>query len=234
MPDEETSESDHPSGVPTADDTNQPDTTSEDRPSPPPPAPKTEKRSDRSLAITSVIASALVGLGGIFGTVIASQLSIDASIRNQDQQSNEARAKEDRESRKDAYFEFLKAANTFGMNTADALPCFAMNIERNRLRGQAPPSEARCQEELTKLNSSIPDFYAARNKVFIYGSAEAEEQAEAISNYLPSTNPLGPQLPAQNSPPIHPFIFDQFRKLYVKFENVACKEIPAEPRESCK
>lgn len=224
MPDEETPEPAQPNTAHAEDETEQSGAIREDQPSPPATAPKAEKRSDRSLALVSVLASAIVGVGGIIGTVVASKLSVDASIRNQDLQAAEQRAKEDRDNKANSYFKFADAADRYGAAANTAHEC-ARRTMRLTPPPTARPDTAGCETELSDLSVAHFNFLTAKSKVYVYGSERAETQSEEMEAYLPAT---------KQDATLYSFDKERFIRMYKNFMRIVCGELPAEPRASCK
>lgn len=227
MPDEETPAPDQPSETPDAEDESEQPDTRPAHPSDP------EKQADRKVTITVAVSTALVGIIGVIGTIWGSHISVDASIRNQDLQANEARAKEDRDSRKEAYFDFLKATHKYGTSAWNSSKCFRPNGYSVNSKGELVYLDDDCPELMKQLSTAGADFDAARNKVFVYGSESAEEQAKSISDHLPATNAIGLLMEGRNVLVLETFSLDEFNRLYLQFDAIACREIPAEPRKTC-
>ncbi|QKV72499.1 hypothetical protein HUT10_00580 [Amycolatopsis sp. Hca4] len=126
-----------------------------------------EKRADRRVAIISVIATAALGVLGVAGTIVGSKLSVDASIRNQEFQASELRAKENREKRTDTYFNFLDAAEKYATATTALYYCRYPPT----IGGQITHLHLdECTNE-AKLQSLAHDaLLTTGTKVYVYGS----------------------------------------------------------------
>lgn len=189
-----------------------------------------DKSAERWQTIVVAAITAMVGITGVAGTIIASWLQVDAMGHNQQAQF----AEEDRNKKADAYLNFLDAANMYAVATENARDCFIQAREATPPGKRSYSFDSTCVQRINNLASTRHDFQRARNKVFVYGSDVAELRATAIASYLP---PAVGGDPATGLPPIDEALLNyedaHFNQLYRDFNRLICQEVPAQPRESC-
>jgi hypothetical protein len=201
---------------------------------PAPEGERNDKRAERSHDRFSVIATALVGIVGVVGTLAASCIQVDAQLQNQQAQFAEQRAKEERDKRATVYLGFLDKADLYANATESSRACF------NRAREAAGPDSRsfeigpECSRTIGTLAPTRHGFQGARNQVYVYGTQAAEDQAGLIAGYLPPA--IGGQ-PESGLPELGTKFnnFDrlEFRQLYQDFQVIICREVPAQPRTAC-
>jgi hypothetical protein len=197
--------------------------------------PVVEKKADRRLAIITVLATAAVGIVGVIGTVWASKLSVDASIRNQDVQIKEQRAKEDRDRKADVYLNFQETSNKYTTAINAAKTCILAARDATPVGATSYSVGPECVKDLNDVAPARYSFQGARNRVFVYGSQEAEDQARRIASYLPSAR--GVDASHGGLPPLDDSFFNYddavFDVMYRAFNRIICQEVPPEPRKGC-
>ncbi|WP_143264287.1 hypothetical protein [Amycolatopsis kentuckyensis] len=178
----------------------------------------------------SVVATALVGILGVTGTFFGSKFSVDASIRNQDVQASEQRAKDDREKRSDAYLKFLDAADRHASTTQSVRSC--RNPAPTSVGGNPPtgaastPEPVDCSREEQDFAASRYELLTIKARVFVYGSQVAVDRATEIMMYLPNST---------YDKRFTDFDAVAFNALYTKFMLAICGDLLArhDDRPSC-
>lgn len=197
-----------------------------------PAAPPTDdKKAERRHTLVVAI---IAGVVGIVGALSGSAVQIYGAARNQEAQFAEQRAKEDRDRRADVYLKFLDAANKYSVATVRTRDCI-LKARDSRPPGSTSYSlDGTCGKNVSDLAPSRQEFQGARNRVFVYGSEEAERQARVIASYLP--NAVGGDS-VTGLPPFDDDLFnfsdDQFNEMYRAFNAIVCREVPAQPRATC-
>lgn len=201
-----------------------------------PPARDGGQKADRwGKLLAAGVPTLLAGLIGVGGTIAGGYLQIHAAAQTQQAQTAEQRAEQARDKRADVYFAFLDAANKYSYTVENVRDCIT------EARDSRPPGATSyevgpgCVTYINQLAPARQEFQAARNKVYVYGSDEAEQRARAIAAYLP--NAVGGD-PKSGLPPFDEDMFnfdgDVFNELYKLFQGTACREVPAEPRANCR
>lgn len=186
----------------------------------------------------ALLVALLVGIVGVVGTLGGSWLQIYGAASTQEAAFAEQRAKEDRKKRDAVYFKFLDAANAYAFAVNEARDCMIEARDAERPKGSKKwyaDLPKLCIKILARLPNSRHDFQASRNRVYVYGSALAEQRARVLAGYFPSA--LGSDTIGSGLPPLNDRFFDfdveVFHVLYRDFQEIACKEVPARPRKNC-
>jgi hypothetical protein len=163
------------------------------------------------------------------GTYFGAKTANDGAAANQQRMIDEERAKVDRDRRAATYIDFLDKANDYAYTVAAVAVCSQKVIDARPPGDTAPvtfgPS---CSAELSSIQSKRHDFQGARNKVFYYGSAEAESAAQELASALP------PAVGGRVEDPIDVRVdLDRFGRLYSEFNRVVCRDVQTDPRRTC-
>ncbi|WP_206788134.1 hypothetical protein [Amycolatopsis sp. MtRt-6] len=192
-------------------------------------SPGEDKRADRRVAVVSVVATALVGILGVTGTFFGSKVSVDASIRNQDVQASEQRAKDDREKRSDAYLKFLDAADRHASAAQSVASCRNPVPRSVGADGNDPPAPKPldCSREEQNFAASRYELLTIKARVFVYGSQVAVDRATEILAYLPNST---------YDERFADFDATAFGALYTRFMLAICGDLLArhDDRPSCR
>ncbi|WP_328500583.1 hypothetical protein OG828_07685 [Streptomyces sp. NBC_00457] len=159
-------------------------------------------------------AVALIGalIGGVFSYLGAYQQA-RTQIESQSSQLFEDQKKEQREKRAEVYEEFLKAADTFA-------------VETNKIITDC--KDGKCSPNWGDWQTARYDYQGAVNHVWVFGSDAAVKQLVAVSGTLPES------VWAPNSDELNlRFKSTGFTTAYNGFQSLMCRELPAQPRNSC-
>lgn len=221
-------------------------------------------RSDRRTALLSAGVALAVGALGFAGGVWGAKVGGDANVRAQREELRYKREDATRQRRAKVYTAFLDQSTDYRFAAADAVSeverlligqdrgflseCLAGDNSRCKslarritpgrrrrvkacfnLRGCRPVAMRRA---VSRFVSERSDFQGALNDVYIYGTARAYHSAGRLAGALPPSVYDGPDDEIQA-------IFevvdpDGYRDGYNAFLELMCRELPAQPRRTCK
>jgi len=174
----------------------------------------------------TLLVAFLAGALGILGTFLGTVIQMISTDRAQDSSYSEERAREDRQHKSEAYFGLLKAAEHLWFVTHEVDDCLNRK-EPGQLDAYALMPLAICGYLKESFDSAEVGYQEMRDKVFVYGSAEADRAAASLTESFPNFFPMtgGPADPFRM-----PIDYDENRQEFIR---VVCREVPGNPRQSC-
>lgn len=167
-------------------------------------------------------------LTAVFGGIIA----LSGNYFIQAVQFHHTDVAEDKKQRQTVYIDFLDHTNAYDVTTIDAKDCLTKIKEHTNPDGTFSQF---CTDTINRLRTDRSNFQKSINEVYIYGSKDAVAKSRKVAKALP--NSLGGAGVGNSGiPPL-----DQVMKHdphaveqpYRDFQAVACKELPALPRDDC-
>lgn len=185
---------------------------------------------------TTIIAI-ISGVIGIIGALAGSYVQIYGAAQTNNSDIKEARAKEDREHRADAYVAFLAAAEKSSDILVAAKTCVEAEPSPKLDTGMIVLRDV-CAQEILSYSSIWQTMVDAGTRVSIYGSQEAFERARQIANTLPEgpwADPghQGKHIPLDGYNSIFKFDFGQYKPAHDSFLLLVCQELVNSPRGAC-
>ncbi|MDX6588107.1 MAG: hypothetical protein QOI31_2580 [Solirubrobacterales bacterium] len=172
------------------------------------------------MEIILALTVAIIGPAGVLaGTIVAGHFTTET----QDQRFIEDREAESRAKRERTYEKYLRAANSYAVETTNALDELKRCADD---QASSRPEVEAC--EIAGFFSARYLYQGAINNLYVYGSQDAIEAEGAISATLPSS--LGAisgdfKLAKVND--------SDFRAAYQSFLSIMCRELPPDPRPEC-
>ncbi len=178
------------------------------------------------------IATVLVAVLGVCGTVLAGWLGANATAGSISSQLAEQRAASDRVKRAEVYSVLLKDSRAAVMDLYTAALCtdpIKANLRASGRPGQVDDETLvrSCPEQVRALNDGLTTLRSDVDEVGVWGSKKAQGSARKVLETLYGNR-------------VNPFIYDftvQQGALYEgaadDFMKVMCSELPAQPRADC-
>lgn len=175
--------------------------------------------------IRDVTVPVLVATVAIVGTYLGASQANGGNQQILAAQIKEERIKADRDKRLEVYLNFLKAADEYAK---------AIGPEWEKCKGFVDQGTVevaiKCRDELnTIVGANRPTFYDAYDRMYIFASSEALQAAGEIFNSFPRS-----AFVADSAIAVHAkFDPNSYTQAVVKLKKSACRDIPANPRETC-
>jgi hypothetical protein len=180
-------------------------------------------KAERKLQLTV----ALVGVAGaLFGSLIGGTVAVAVQYlqfeQDEDAEARAVRAK--------AYADFLDSANAVAASVTAMRACLPELLELPEKETTLSASHP-CARAYNTLVNDRYEFQGAINDVYIYGSDDAVQAANRVSELLPARFRADEE--DGYGPRIDPISWPDFDRAYIAFQTEMCREVSVRPRKAC-
>jgi hypothetical protein len=170
----------------------------------------------------------------LFGTYIGSAVSANSGRQTQERQLAEDRAKTEREKRAEIYFRFMSDIDAYYRRQSEVEEACAPSLTGGVAVDVQTSRLIACLQGDAKLTALLDPLKKSRNELYVYGSNEANTVVDEMLKQFPLV--------------VHPVNFQDdfvltfterltlsvnFLLDYRKFQGVACRDLPPNPRSTC-